>query len=64
MAYHPGVGVDNLAVRLPPHFFKFVSIVHQSGHIGWYPLIKQLFEFDGIIYQDVKRCRIIDNCVN
>ena len=22
MAYHPGVGVDNLAVRLPPHFLK------------------------------------------
>ena len=25
--YHPGVGVDNLAVRLPPHFLKVLDIV-------------------------------------
>ena len=37
----PGVGVDNLAVRLPPHSL----IVLDIGHEGGYSYFKQMFEF-------------------
>lgn len=54
MAYHPGVGVDNLAVRLPPHFLKSLEqLVRFIGHINGYSLIKQRFGFLGMIYQGV-----------
>ena len=42
MAYHSGgVGVENLAVRLPPHFFLTVRYV---GQIRWYSLFEHPFE--------------------